>query len=175
MKKINNKGMTLVELIISVALISIIMLFMYKLILDVRKEKKEINSLTDNILKISDIEVKVFNKYMEHVNYDNVFEKAIVSNNSNSFTIILKEKDVSSQHIYNINIQDNKLSLSENSTLIEKWALTSDVKSITANKSCEYSNSHLNCLLEFVLNDEANKKIDTINFPLYVKTESYKE
>lgn len=61
MKKLNNFGMTLMELIVSVALISVIMIFMYKLIADVRSDKNENDKLTDNIIKISEIEVEVQN------------------------------------------------------------------------------------------------------------------
>lgn len=38
-KVLNNKGLTIIELIISVALISVVMLFMYKLLSDVSFEK----------------------------------------------------------------------------------------------------------------------------------------
>lgn len=62
MKKISNKGMTLIELIVSVALISIIMLFMYKLISDVRNEKKENDKLANNIITISEIIVDLENR-----------------------------------------------------------------------------------------------------------------
>lgn len=61
MKKLNNYGMTLMELVVSVALISVIMIFMYKLIADVRSEKNENDKLTDNIIKISEIEVEIQN------------------------------------------------------------------------------------------------------------------
>lgn len=55
----NKKGMTLLELLVSVVLISVIMLFMYKLISDVRSEKKENDKLTTNLVKISEIEAKL--------------------------------------------------------------------------------------------------------------------
>lgn len=54
----NKKGMTLLELLVSVVLISVIMLFMYKLIADVRSEKKEVDKITDNVIKLNEIEAK---------------------------------------------------------------------------------------------------------------------
>ena len=65
MKKLNNKGMTLMELLVSVVLISVIMIFMYKLIADVRNEKKKNDKITDNILKISEVQVDFYNKFYE--------------------------------------------------------------------------------------------------------------
>lgn len=56
---VNKKGMTLLELLVSVVLISVIMLFMYKLISDVRNEKEENDRLTNNLVKISEIEAKL--------------------------------------------------------------------------------------------------------------------
>ncbi len=61
MKKLNKNGMTLMELIVSVALISVIMIFMYKLIADVRSDKNENDKITDNIIKISEIEIAIQN------------------------------------------------------------------------------------------------------------------
>lgn len=61
MKKLNKNGMTLIELLVSVVLISVIMIFMYKLISDVRNDKKENDKFTDNLIKISEIEVEIQN------------------------------------------------------------------------------------------------------------------
>ena len=51
---INKKGMTLIELLVCVTLVSGIMAFMYKLISDVRNQKKNIDNLNDIYLKIED-------------------------------------------------------------------------------------------------------------------------
>ena len=84
MNKLNNKGMTLIELIVSVALISILMIFMYKLISDVKYEKKENDKITDNLIKISEIEVTVQEFLLSRDIY-----RISVSNSSINFYSIL--------------------------------------------------------------------------------------
>lgn len=61
MNRMNKRGMTLTELIVSVALVSVIMVFMYQALSLVRKDKKKNELLTNNIVKISEIETIVEN------------------------------------------------------------------------------------------------------------------
>ncbi len=55
MKRLNNKGLTLIELIISVVLISIVMLFMYGVFNDVNNEKNDNSFAKDNQVNRSEI------------------------------------------------------------------------------------------------------------------------
>ena len=55
MKKLNNKGLTLIELIVSVVLISIVMLFMYGVFNDVNNEKNDNSFAKENQVNRSEI------------------------------------------------------------------------------------------------------------------------
>ena len=57
--KLNNKGLTLVELIISIVLVVVVMLFMYKLLSDVNNEKNDDSYAQENRVIRAEIIKKV--------------------------------------------------------------------------------------------------------------------
>jgi prepilin-type N-terminal cleavage/methylation domain-containing protein len=88
--KLNNKGMTLVELIVSIGLLSIIMAFLFKIILDVKYEK-DLSGFADNnqinrteIIKTIQTDLLTY----ELRNYD------IMSNNLIRYTFSLGDRDL---------------------------------------------------------------------------------
>lgn len=198
MKKINNKGMTLMELLVSVALISIIMLFMYKLISDVRSEKKDNDKVTDNILKISEIEVESINEIISEL----IYEKGELNtvrlwndvwyNKDNNYVTghfvridIIKTDGV--ENNYSIAIKDNanhnnpleihirKLIYDETSgsdvwTTLKKWTLSEEIKDIYIKEACDFNNKQLVCQINFDLLDGNDENIYTISYPLYFYT-----
>lgn len=156
MNKLNNKGMTLMELIVSVALISIIMIFMYKLISDVRYEKKENDKITDNIIKISEIEVAIENIIDEKSPNKVKLENGKVEFYNNSQKIAtLSYNEVGVFEISNILTSE-----------IKKWTL-SDIK---VNSSCvdyDSDNKILNIKVYLISNEN---NIYTIEIPYFNKS-----
>ncbi len=69
--KLNNKGLTLVELIISIVLIVVVMLFMYKLLSDVNNEKNDDSYAQQNrVIRaeiIKKIEDDIFTKKLTNI------------------------------------------------------------------------------------------------------------
>lgn len=121
----NKKGMTLIELLVSVVLISAIMIFMYKLISDVRTEKNEIDKITDNSIKINEIEAKLQkiildNKLNRIVSYD--------SNDKKYMVFSLNARPVA----YLYFLEDGTIDLKVDTTKDErlKWKLSNTVEDV---------------------------------------------
>lgn len=196
----NSKGMTLMELIVSVALISIIMIFMYKLISDVRYEKKENDKITDNILKTNEIAVDSVNEIVSLLNYqDGQIDTVeiwndIWYNGDNEkidgqyirIDIILSEKV---RHSYSIAIKKSTVidepfyleirkfgGVTSNSWTpsLKRWTLSDDVKDINIKENCNFNGKNLFCQFDLELKDSNNKIISTISYPLYFYTNDFK-
>lgn len=82
LNKVNNKGMTLVELLVSVALLTGVMVFMYRLISDVKFQKKKIDTKYSNYMKIQEIEYTV----TDYINKINALSK-----NDGNASVVLAE------------------------------------------------------------------------------------
>lgn len=82
MNKVNNKGMTLVELLVSVVLLTGVMVFMYRLISDVKSQKKKIDTKYSNYMKIQEIEYTV----TDYINKINALSK-----NDGNASVVLAE------------------------------------------------------------------------------------
>lgn len=82
MNKVNNKGMTLVELLVSVVLLTGVMVFMYRLISDVKFQKKKIDTKYSNYMKIQEIEYTV----TDYINKINALSK-----NDGNASVVLAE------------------------------------------------------------------------------------
>lgn len=79
-RKLNNRGMTLVEILLSITILSVVMVSMYKLISDVNYNKKKLETVANNIIKINEIESKV-QEYIINYYGDNSIQK-ITGNNA---------------------------------------------------------------------------------------------
>ena len=82
LNKVNNKGMTLVELLVSVVLLTGVMVFMYRLISDVKFQKKKIDTKYSNYMKIQEIEYTV----TDYINKINALSK-----NGGNASVVLAE------------------------------------------------------------------------------------
>lgn len=82
LNKVNNKGMTLVELLVSVVLLTGVMVFMYRLISDVKSQKKKIDTKYSNYMKIQEIEYTV----TDYINKINALSK-----NDGNASVVLAE------------------------------------------------------------------------------------
>lgn len=134
----NKKGMTLLELLVSVALISAIMIFMYKLISDVRNEKKEIDKLTNNSIKINEIEAKIQKTILEYN-----LNKIIYSNSSTPQYLIfyLRNHPVAQLYLSNdgtIELKINNLTGIERERI--KWKLSNILIENVCYEINEYKN-----------------------------------
>lgn len=109
--KLNNKGMTLIELLISIALISIIITFLYKIINDVNNTKKNPNFAVNNQVNraevIRTVEEDIINLKLRH--YSRLNDKAIqldfVDNSSKAISVLPNQKQISYYNVGGSNMK----------------------------------------------------------------------
>lgn len=112
----NNKGLTLVELIISIALISVIVLFMYRLLSDVNFAKDDDFIATLNMQQ----RMEIVDDIQELIK-ENEIKKAALKNNSRN----LELQDASGNAVNTIKIlNNNTLTVSDRSNnIIYQWTM----------------------------------------------------
>lgn len=160
----NKKGFTMTELIVSIAIIAVVMIFLVNLLVDIRYDKK--NELYDTKNQINRAEIiktiqnDLDGKVITDVNSD--------GSNLNNLVVNIKTNDNST---HTIQADNNHISYISSSGKITKWSLeknndetyikTSDVKL----KVIKCSNS--TC--------DSNDKIIIINIPIIVDKSELRE
>lgn len=149
---INKKGMTLIELLVCVTLVSGIMVFMYKLISDVRNQKKNIDNLNDIYLKIEDSIVDIENGI-------NTIHPDKITLDTNK--VIFENTGDKKQTI--ITVENNVISMDNNT---KKWTY----ETASSSELCyTFSDTTKMFLLKVYLKDKNDKYIDAIEVPYYEK------
>ncbi len=127
----NKKGVTLVELIVSMGLISIIILFLFRLFVDVRHMDNTRNYTRDNAQKRAIILNRVQTDFLE---------KGLAgisdSGNSNSLTLTFRFLDNSTATLTFAKDSGGNYVNYKNSSNEEKWYLESDNDTTTVNLNC---------------------------------------
>lgn len=166
----NKKGFTMTELIVSIAIIAVVMIFLVNLLVDIRYDKK--NELYDTKNQINraeiiktiqnDLDGKVITGITDTGSSSNNLVINITTNDSDNSNHIIK---ADSNHIsYISGGKTTKWSLEKNND--ETYIKTSDVelKVIKCNKT---DNSNLTC--------DTNDKIIIINIPIIVDKSKLRE
>ena len=166
----NKKGFTMTELIVSIAIIAVVMIFLVNLLVDIRYDKK--NELYDTKNQINraeiiktiqnDLDGKVITGITDTGSSSNNLVINITTNDSDNSNHIIK---ADSNHIsYIFGGKTTKWSLEKNND--ETYIKTSDVelKVIKCNKT---DNSNLTC--------DTNDKIIIINIPIIVDKSKLRE
>lgn len=120
MPKLNNKGLTLVELIISVVLIVIVMFFMYRLLNDVNAEKNDNNYAQENSLNrgeiIKEVEEDMFGKTITAISANKSGSNLVLN-----MTLTNKENNISQNLVITISNKEFKYKIS--SVKERKWTM----------------------------------------------------
>ena len=158
MRRLNNKGMTLTELLVSITMLSVAMILMYGLLSNVQKKKNEFTAKADILIPIADIEESFQDIVMGPCDYgrNKVTEVSVTGPTSNKVTITYDSNN------YNVEIADgNKIKIYKGDN-----AANPDFAK-TLEQSCSFKN--------LVAND--NKYViiikcgeDYIKLPMYFKT-----
>lgn len=131
--KLNNKGITLVELIVSIALISIVIMFLFRLLVDVRYSNSSIDFSRENqqtraiILKTiqEDLLEKKLNGF------------SIGGDNASELSINLKFKEgLNSKTAQIIVTQDTLTYKNYDEDITEKWSLKDKEENLKFNIQC---------------------------------------
>lgn len=159
MSKLNKNGLTLVELLVSIVLLGSIMAFMYKLISDVKSEKREVDTLNDNYIKIQESVLAIENELATknpHI-IELIENKAIFKDKNNNEFLLSIEGNVIKSGSRKWAFQD-----------IAKLKYCYLAKAIINNIASADSIPH-NILIKIMLYDKNNKYIDAIEIPYYEK------
>lgn len=167
----NKKGFTMTELIVSIAIIAVVMIFLVNLLVDIRYDKK--NELYDTKNQINRAEIiKTIQNDLDGKVITGITDTGSSSNNL-VVNIITNDNDNSP---HTIKADSNHISYTSSSGKTTKWSLeknndetyikTSDVelKVIKCNKT---DNSNLTC--------DTNDKIIIINIPIIVDKSKLRE
>ena len=127
--KLNNKGVTLIELLISVVLVSIIMGFMYKLLLDVTNMQTNDSFATNNQLKRNEIIKTIENDLID----ENVGQPTLST--SGSVTTITYNN--STNKSYSIKVYSDKIEYKKYNSLTQNNSTCFKTYTWTA-KDCSY-------------------------------------
>ena len=138
MKKINNKGMTLTELLVSIVMLSVSMVLMYSLITNLQNRKNEVDLRTNDLVKIADIESNMQNFIMKPYNYG----KKVINNVTVSINDKVATLNIDSD-AHSISIAENNIVYTSPSNDVTKWSLKdkkcNKIESIAQNDSkCFY-------------------------------------
>lgn len=160
MSKLNKNGLTLVELLVSIVLLGSIMAFMYKLISDVKSEKREIDTSNDNYIKIQESVLTI--------------ENELATKNPHIIELIDNEaifKDKDKNKLFSLSIDNNVIELGS-----RKWAFQDIAKlkycylaKAIINNLASADSIPYNILIKIMLYDKNDKYIDAIEVPYYEK------
>ena len=174
----NKKGFTMTELIVSIAIIAVVMIFLVNLLVDIRYDKK--NELYDTKNQINRAEIiKTIQNDLDGKVITDITDTGSNSNNSNNLVVNIRTDDNStytieadSNHIYyTSNNKTTKWSLEKNND--ETYIKTSDVElkvikcSETDNSKLTTDNSKIKC--------DPNDKIIILNIPIIVDKSKLRE
>src|SRR5574344_1774973 len=114
MKKLNKKGVTLIELIISMVLISVVMVFMYRLLININ------NEITNSTFAIDNQQNRL--EIIDTVEEDILYKTLTTLTNTNNTSIIFGFDDNTSS-VLSISIESNKYYITYKDTQnnAKKW------------------------------------------------------
>ena len=173
----NKKGFTMTELIVSIAIIAVVMIFLVNLLVDIRYDKK--NELYDTKNQINRAEIiktiqnDLDGKIIKDITDDTEIDSTDTGSDSNNLVVNIITTDDNSPHIikadsnhiyYTSNNKTTKWSLEKNND--ETYIKTSDVKlkvikcSKTEDPKLKTDDSEIKC--------DSKDKIIIINIPIIV-------
>ena len=151
-KLVNNKGLTLVELIVSISLISIILLFIYQMIATVNYDRSGQDYAINNQAQRTEI--------IKYINYNYFIKSNTVASffsinpnvNDRNYTNYTR---ISLNNVVSINVYKDKLELQSGTNTLKSWSLNTkdgiyydfenikviDVDNTTYNKACINNNT----------------------------------
>lgn len=173
----NKKGFTMTELIVSIAIIAVVMIFLVNLLVDIRYDKK--NELYDTKNQINraeiiktiqnDLDGKIITDITDESDSNYLVVNIRTDDNDDNSKYIIK---ADSNHIYyTSNNKTTKWSLEKNND--ETYIKTSDVKlkvikcSKTEDPKLKTDDSEIKC--------DSNDKIIIINIPIIVDKSKLRE
>lgn len=130
--KLNNKGITLVELIVSIALISIVIMFLFRLLIDVRYSNSSIDFSRENqqtrAIILKTIQEDLLEKKLSSFS-TSVFD-------ASSLAIYLTFKEGVNSKLAKITITEDTLTYTNDEDITEKWSLKNKEENLKFDIQC---------------------------------------
>lgn len=171
----NKKGMTLMELLVSLAMLSVSLVFVYSLIVNLQHKKTVSDNYTDNLIKIAEIENKIQYELFGVINYGEKKVQAVNITSTDSSLKVTLEKD-GVIHTKNIALEKNSNGLEilikdSSNNIIRKWKLdnVSDFK-VKENYLKTNDSKAINYQYTIYLYDQFENVSDSIIIPGYLIT-----
>ena len=163
MKKMNNKGVTLMELLVSIAMLSAAMALMYSMMANLQNKKKNLDIRSADLLKIADMENNIEKAIMGPVDYGrDKLSCLTITSGVNSRTITMKKNDTT--YNYTIKSTNNVIELSGSYNY--KWTLSNGKKcSLQSNNYQSISDKKTGFMIIILCEDENSRKTDYIKLP----------
>lgn len=117
MKRLNNKGLTLIELIVSISLMSIVMLFLYRMLANITYDSDNEFFASGNQEQRIELTDYIHTKLRE---YD-ITKVPEVTKTTNYTTIKITQKNGSK--IYSVLIYANYIQIKDSTTILRTWDL----------------------------------------------------
>lgn len=160
----NKKGLTLVELLICIALISSLMLGMYELLSSVNSKKKSATELGNLIMKSGEITINLENlikdKEINKIDFDNE------NNNINYYSTISSEFPAATLKFDNKSNKSSTITVTSSDNENRKWIFDNTKVSVCIKKN-EGDDTHAINLVLLLKNSVTDEVKYTIEFPYY--------
>ena len=168
MKKLDNKGVTILELVISVAMLSISLIVMYGLITNLTNRKMDIDATAGSILKINEIEQTIQNNIMGYLSDNEIDVNIELKNYQASIEINNSPINIDINNDYDSNKSQIVLDLEEDST----WSIKGKTCKVSELSNVMFASSNnptkaAGIVIECKGTD--NRSVDYIKIPLYFK------
>ncbi len=162
----NNKGVTLTELLVSVVMLSTAMILMYSLMSDIRLRKKEVDLRSNDIVKVGDVEHKLQQFIMEPINYGRDPVSSVrITTGTNSVVINIDGT------IHTINANDSVITYSQNKDTSKKGKWVFNDKKCNSIVNAEAGNARKYSYIIITCTSDFNEDIkDSIRIPMYFQS-----
>ena len=174
--KLNNRGMTLTELLVSITMLSVALISMYGLMSNLQKKKNEVDVKADDLIKIADIEKAFQDIVMKPTGYGvgKIYHCGSGVQIS-KFDVNYKEINIK----YNLNSESNSgcnlYTLSVNNKVIEikdnndsnknrKWTLKKSCEFLSPSEDNEDNTNHI---YYYVIKCTEGNIVDYLKFQMY--------
>ena len=170
MKRINNRGVTLIELLVSIAMLGTVMILMYSLMTNIQNKKNNVDMKADDMIKIADMETKLQKAIMKPINYGRTPVSCVsISGDNHRKTVTIKRDNNTVNHT--ISASSNVINYSGNGT--HKWTLK-EGKNCSISSYISYLSSAKLGIKPFAnitieCEDNNNKTVDYIGVPMLFK------
>lgn len=172
----NKKGMTLMEVIISIAMLSVALVFMYGLMVNLQHKKNVSDAYADNLIKIADIETQIQKEFFDFISFGQVvFSEAEIKAKEDSLSISINKNINKNGEVQTktVGFSPNEIIIKDgNESIIKKWTLNNNASSISYFTAEEYKDKKLFYQYKIYFKDAEEKIIDFISIPIYFQCDN---